>query len=289
VSLPITAASNADPAVLTSAAHGLATGDRIAVTGATGLWAPLNGTWPITRVDEDTFSVPVDSTGFDDLTGTVVATTTSALVTIQQIKAWLEITGSEHDVKLQDCADRASEVAQDYCDRKFAVADYDPVSTPDDALLDGKDLPFIYTPQWPIVSVTLLKLVQEGNNGDLQSFAVNQYAVQRDVGKITLLSSAAMALWSSPSGPLQRSFFPDGIQNIAVTYRAGFASLPKGVEEAIVIMAAHMHTIGNTRRLMAASISMSGQGGGGTASFKIDDMPPEARARLDRYKSVIPR
>jgi hypothetical protein len=68
----VTAATNANPASLTSTAHGLATGDRVTISGATGSWTPLNGTWAVTVTGANTFTVPVDSTAFGALAGTVV-------------------------------------------------------------------------------------------------------------------------------------------------------------------------------------------------------------------------
>jgi hypothetical protein len=52
--LTITAASNASPIVITSTAHGLATGDRVTVASVGGNTA-ANGDWVITKVDADTF------------------------------------------------------------------------------------------------------------------------------------------------------------------------------------------------------------------------------------------
>lgn len=88
---------------------------------------------------------------------------------------------------------------------------------------------------------------------------------------------------------MRRPVFPNGIQNVAISYTAGYASLPEDLAEAIAMTAAHLHLIGNTRRLGAKSISMTGGGGGGTTSFAINDIPAEARAILDRYRAVVPR
>ena len=59
-------------AKLTSTAHGMVTGDRVIISGATGSWTPINGSFSVTRIDADTFTIPVDSTTFGALTGTVV-------------------------------------------------------------------------------------------------------------------------------------------------------------------------------------------------------------------------
>ena len=68
----ISAATNASPVVLTSTGHGLNTGASVTISGATGSWTPINGTSTITKIDANSFSIPVDSTAFGALTGTVV-------------------------------------------------------------------------------------------------------------------------------------------------------------------------------------------------------------------------
>lgn len=65
----ITVASNANPVSLTSAAHGLATGQVVTITGATGAWAAINGTFTVTVTGVNTFTIPVDSTAFGVLAG----------------------------------------------------------------------------------------------------------------------------------------------------------------------------------------------------------------------------
>lgn len=52
----VTGATNASPIVVTSASHGLATGDRVTITGVLGN-TNANGTFIVTRVSADTFSL----------------------------------------------------------------------------------------------------------------------------------------------------------------------------------------------------------------------------------------
>lgn len=52
----VTGATNASPIVITSLAHGLTTGQRVTITGVGGNTA-ANGTWLVTRIDADTFSL----------------------------------------------------------------------------------------------------------------------------------------------------------------------------------------------------------------------------------------
>lgn len=51
-------ATNADPIVITSTAHGLATNDRVKIEGVRGNYS-ANGTWTITKINSDTFSLNV--------------------------------------------------------------------------------------------------------------------------------------------------------------------------------------------------------------------------------------
>jgi hypothetical protein len=53
---PITGASNASPIVISSAAHGLATGATVRIAGVVGTTA-ANGKWTVTRIDNDRFSL----------------------------------------------------------------------------------------------------------------------------------------------------------------------------------------------------------------------------------------
>lgn len=71
-SVTISAATNAAVVELTSTAHGLSTGDGITISGATGNWTAINGSWTITVTGVNTFTIPVNSTTFGALTGTPV-------------------------------------------------------------------------------------------------------------------------------------------------------------------------------------------------------------------------
>ncbi|HXI85266.1 MAG TPA: hypothetical protein VNL17_14390 [Verrucomicrobiae bacterium] len=78
-SVAVSAATNASPVVLTSTGHGFALGSRpnVTIAGGTGNWTAINGTFTATVVDANTFSIPVDSTAFGALAGTITFTTTA--------------------------------------------------------------------------------------------------------------------------------------------------------------------------------------------------------------------
>lgn len=83
--ITVTAASNANPVSFTATAHNL--GDYgnlgatvtpiVKITGGTGNWTVINGTWTATPTSADAFTIPVDSAALGALTGTLVVTTMS--------------------------------------------------------------------------------------------------------------------------------------------------------------------------------------------------------------------
>lgn len=72
-SISISSATNANPVVFTTAtAHGLTSGERYTISGATVGWTGVNGVFVVTVTSTTTFSIPVNSTGFGALSGTLV-------------------------------------------------------------------------------------------------------------------------------------------------------------------------------------------------------------------------
>lgn len=77
--LSISAATNANPVVLTSTGHGFSLPSnsggsekpRITIRGGTGNWTAINGSFVATIIDANTFSIPVNSTSLGALAGTV--------------------------------------------------------------------------------------------------------------------------------------------------------------------------------------------------------------------------
>lgn len=69
VTVAITGATNASPAVITAASHGLSTGDRVTIAAVGGNTA-MNGDWVVTVLTSGTFKISTEA-GY--LTGTFVA------------------------------------------------------------------------------------------------------------------------------------------------------------------------------------------------------------------------
>ena len=95
----ITAATNANPVQFTVPAHGLdmgrtdqnavaAVGTQVTISGGTGTWAAVNGVWSSTYVDGDHFTIPIDTSGFGPITGSLALSAAPPLIGLQ-------ITGSQ--------------------------------------------------------------------------------------------------------------------------------------------------------------------------------------------------
>lgn len=137
--LTVTAASNANPVSLTITAHGIgdyanlgATVNAILqISGGTGNWTAINGTFTATVTSANAVTIPVNSTAFGALTGTLVVTTTAPLLAapvwaIQKFwwdgsspanpiaDAWLAKTSAHGSSTAYDkgCSSRASYAAQ---------------------------------------------------------------------------------------------------------------------------------------------------------------------------------
>ena len=85
-SASISAATNANPVVFTSTGHGFPISSRpnVTIVGGTGNWTAINGSFVATVIDANTFSIPVNSTAFGALTGTITFTTNAPRLTIAE-------------------------------------------------------------------------------------------------------------------------------------------------------------------------------------------------------------
>jgi hypothetical protein len=72
VSQAITAVTNADPAVMTSAGHGLTDGQFVGISGFTGAWAAANGKWQVDVTSASQFSIPINASGFGAISGSPI-------------------------------------------------------------------------------------------------------------------------------------------------------------------------------------------------------------------------
>lgn len=90
--ITVSAASNASPVSFTATAHnigdytnlGATVTPLVKITGGTGNWTVVNGTWTATTTSANAFTIPVDSSALGALTGTLAVTTQSPRLNVTQ-------------------------------------------------------------------------------------------------------------------------------------------------------------------------------------------------------------
>ena len=85
----ITGATQANPCVITSANHGLDTGDSVTISGVVGMTELNGGVYTITKVSDNTFSLnDVDSSAFTSYASAGTVESTIATTIPPMIKGW---------------------------------------------------------------------------------------------------------------------------------------------------------------------------------------------------------
>ena len=139
------------------------------------------------------------------------------LVKIERVKTYLEIasTDTAQDVLLQDLIARIGAWVERYCDRTFAKATY--IEQYDG---DGSDT--LVVRQWPLMSVASLFDDPLRVFGAATQIAATDFVLYKNTGIIRLDGLA----------------FSTGIQNVKVTYDAGYTDTPDDVQQAVVELVA---------------------------------------------------
>lgn len=85
-SVAISAASNANPVSFTSNAHGFDTNSRpvVTISGGTGNWTAVNGTFTATVTGANTFTIPVNSAALGALAGSLTFRTSAPRLSIAE-------------------------------------------------------------------------------------------------------------------------------------------------------------------------------------------------------------
>ena len=179
------------------------------------------------------------------------------LATLADFKIFLNIDSADtsQDTFLTSCLTNAGAIVERYLNRKIEAADYD-------EKYDGGGNNFIILNYMPINSISSLK------DGD-DTISVDDYVYYADSGIVKLKSG----------------YFEDGIQNVQISYNAGYTTVPDVIEEATLEIAALLYkgSDAGEGRLGKASISIPE--GGGTLSF-VNKLPDLVLLGLRSYRKV---
>lgn len=196
-----------------------------------------------------------------------------ALISLEELKAYLNLTVSTSDTLLEGLIDRTTSLFEDFTNRYLKARDYSYDSEsddydPDNSILDGNDRDQIILPQYPINSVTTLRIneVAIEARDSLYSFG---YIIGKKTGILRL------------SGYV----FSPGMANIELEYNAGFDSMPDALKQACIEQAAwkYKQSAPGGALLGVNSKNLAD----GSISYTAKDLLPEVKMVLEKYKKRI--
>lgn len=140
------------------------------------------------------------------------------LLTVTQYKSYRGITGNTEDTRLNIIVPSVSTLIRNYCGRSFL--DY--VSTDKVDTFSMKwSQNVIFLSEIPIISIVSVEELESEESSNYVTLTNNQYKVD------TFLD----AIYRIENG--RREDYPEGINSVRVTYRAGYAALPSDLKLAV--------------------------------------------------------
>jgi hypothetical protein len=181
------------------------------------------------------------------------------LCTLADIKAWLPNQGNNDDVTLQNLISNASLQVLQYMDRPHILASAIGALTEN---YDGNDSDRLLPRQFPIIAVT--------------SVSIDGVPVQQSTGPTT-----AGFLWDARRILLRCFRFCRGVQNVQLSYTAGYASVPLDLKQAAIEAFALAYR--QRVRIGEKSNSMSGQI---TVAYDMSDVPARSMNIFNQYRRL---
>lgn len=140
-----------------------------------------------------------------------------ALVTVSELKELLSIAHAEDDALLTTIVDAASKWFESQVGRTITATDYVEIQ-------DGQGGTSIVPSHYPVISIATSGLVIDGTVVTLSTgYGVAGYYLSGDVIK------------------LRSQYVTSGSGNVSISYRAGYATVPSDVKQAVLEIAALMY------------------------------------------------
>lgn len=184
-----------------------------------------------------------------------------ALASLAQLKTQLGIISSEtkYDAKLTLFLNAASSWVETYCERKFESQSYV-------ELINGNRTNYFITDQWPIISVTELRI---SSNRDWASptslIPATDYGVSSDGIGITYYPG----------------YLPQGYDNVRLTYVAGYATIPSDLQLATIWAAEWFYLHNNRGDMGRTTASKTGESVG-----VLSEVPQMIKQIIDPYRRM---
>lgn len=184
----------------------------------------------------------------------------SQLCQLSDVKTQLGITDTNTDAVLTTLVTNASAFIETYCNRTFAQAPYTETR-------NGGCGQKMFLLNGPVVSVASVSV--DGQAVPVAPDAVS-YGFVWDNMTVYIRPGQG-----SYGGPME---FTKGIQNVTVTYTAGFAAIPLDVAQACIELVALKFA--KRQRIDKSSETIGGQQ---TQAYSMADMPAQVKAALQAY------
>lgn len=200
-----------------------------------------------------------------------MAVGTYALTSLTNLKSYLNLSVSTHDTLLENLIDRATEMIEDYTNRKLKARDYSYDSgsgdyDADNAVLDGNDRDRMVMPQRPINSVTTLRINTTAIDARSTVFD-SGYVIDAKNGIIVLLGYV----------------FTAGAKNIELAYNAGHSTIPEDLEQACIEQAAWMFKQSSAgSSLLGVSAKTLADG---SVSYASGALLPQVKRVLEKHRN----
>ena len=169
-----------------------------------------------------------------------MALNSNALTTLAFAKTYLKIPALEtsKDSLVEFWINAASQYIENGTERKLkaqSLVEY----------VNGRKANFILTSEWPINSISEIKVDASGDFSDASTIMTSsEYAIGENAQVIVL----------------KRLMFPLGYRNIKVTYNAGYATIPSDLEDACLWLVKYYSMMQDSGDIGRPSKSKSGEG-----------------------------
>ena len=183
------------------------------------------------------------------------------LVSLAELKVWLNVQTTTDDAMLQTLIDQASQWVNNYTNRILYTGSYS-------VTLDGKGEVRKYLQNWPITAVASLTI--DGTTIPASPDGIQSGYVFDKVNPVISLIGGYM--------------FNPGTSNVLLTYTAGYATFPPE----IVLAAKQLITAWYRGRSWAGKNSSGGLQGQSASYFNKAEAPPEVLRCLDSYRRIFP-
>lgn len=200
-----------------------------------------------------------------------MAVGTYALTTLAHLKSYLNLSVSTHDTLLEDFVDRATDLFENFTNRKLKARDYhydsgDGDYDSDNGIMDGNDRDMISLPQYPVNSITTLRINTTSIDERTSIYACG-WVIQDKAAGIVALSCY---------------LFTKGLKNIDFAYNAGYSTVPEDLEQACIELAAWMFKQSTPGSALLGESSKSFPDG--SISFIVKELLPQVKMVLEKYK-----